>query len=36
MGLFDLKTGIHFAHFGLESSIVSEKISGAYDSIPNE
>ena len=30
---FGLKTGIHFAHFGLESGIVFEKTTGGYESI---
>ena len=38
--LFGLKTGIHFAHFGLESGMVFERTTGVYDvfivSIPNE
>ena len=34
--LFSLKTGIHFAHFGLESGMVFEGTTGAYVSIPNE
>ena len=29
-GLFGLKTGIHFAHFGLESGMVYERTTGAY------
>ena len=29
-GLFGLKTGIHFADFGLESGMVFEGITGAY------
>ena len=38
---FGLKTGIHFAHFGLESSVVFEGTAGVYErsvivSIPNE
>ena len=38
---FGLKTGIHFAHFGLESGIVFEGTTGAYErisivSVPNE
>ena len=28
---FGLKTGIHFAHFGLESSMVSEGTMGLYE-----
>ena len=42
-GLFGLKTGIEFAHFGLESAMVFEGTTGAYEriyrfmrSIPNE
>ena len=39
--LFSLKTGIHFAHFGLESGVVFEGSRGLYwnvfiFSIPNE
>ena len=30
MGLFGLKTGINFAHFGLESGLVFKKTTGAY------
>ena len=30
LGLFGLKTGIHFAHFGLESGMVFEGTTGAY------
>ena len=38
---FALKTGIHFAHFGLESGMVSEGTTGVYErisivSIPND
>ena len=37
---FGLKTGIQFAHFGLESSMVFERSSGMYERIfffnPNE
>ena len=33
LGLFGLKTGIGFAHFGLESSIVFEGTTGAYGHI---
>ena len=38
---FGLKTGIQFAHFGLESGIVFEGATGAYErisivSVPNE
>ena len=29
-GLFGPKTGIHFAHFGLESSVVFEGTTGMY------
>ena len=43
VGLFGLKTGIEFAHFGLESAMVFEGTTGAYEriyrfmrSIPNE
>ena len=43
LGLFGLKTGIEFAHFGLESAMVFEGTTGAYEriyrfmrSIPNE
>ena len=41
LGLFSLKTGIHFAYFGLESSMVFERSTWAYEptvivSIPNE
>ena len=28
---FGLKTGIHFAHFGLESSVVFEGTAGVYE-----
>ena len=28
-GLFGLKTGIHFAYFGLESGVVFERTMGA-------
>ena len=28
---FDLKTGIHFAHFGLESGMVFEETTGLYE-----
>ena len=31
LGLFGLKTGIHFAHFGLESGMVFEGSTGAYE-----
>ena len=30
---WDLKTGIHFAHFGLESGIVFKGITGVYEHI---
>ena len=30
---FGLKTGIHFAHFGLESSMVFEGTVGVYECI---
>ena len=30
-GLFGLKTGIHFAYFGLESGVVFERAMGAYE-----
>ena len=38
---FGLKTGIHFAHFGLESGMVFEGTTGMYErisivSIPND
>ena len=40
LGLFGLKTGIHFAHFGLESAMVfvgiRERINVFMVSIPNE
>ena len=29
--VFGLKTGIHFAHFGLESSVVFEGTTGVYE-----
>ena len=32
-GLFGLKTGIHFAHFGLESGIVFEGPTEVYERI---
>ena len=31
--LFGLKTGIHFAHFGLESGMVFEGTTGEYECI---
>ena len=30
---FGLKTGIHFAHFGLESAMVFEGTTGVYERI---
>ena len=30
---FDLKLGIHFAHFGLESGMVCEGTTGVYERI---
>ena len=30
-GLFGLKMGIHFAHFGLETGMVFESATGAYE-----
>ena len=33
LGLFGLKTGIHFARFGLESGIVFEGTTGVYERI---
>jgi len=38
MRRFGLKTGIDFAHFGLESGMVFEETTGVYEriSIPNE
>ena len=40
MGLFGLKTGTHFAHFGLESGMVFEGTTECMNvfivSIPNE
>ena len=30
LGLFGPKTGIHFVHFGLESSVVFEGTTGVY------
>ena len=41
LGLFGLKTGIHFAYFGLESGMLFERRTRAYEptfivSIPNE
>ena len=35
-GLFDLKTGLHFAHFGLVSDMVFERTTGVYERIYNE
>ena len=41
-GLFGLKTGLHFAHFGPESGMVFEETTGVYErtfvivSFPNE
>ena len=32
-GLFGLKTGIDFAHFGLESGMVFEGTTGVYERI---
>ena len=32
-GLFGLKTGIHFAHFGLESGMVFEGTTAVYERI---
>ena len=32
-GLFGLKTGLDFAHFGLESGMVFEGTTGTYESI---
>ena len=31
--LFGLKTGLHFAHFGLESGMVFEGTTGVYERI---
>ena len=31
--LFDIKTGIYFAHFGLESDMVFEGTTGVYERI---
>ena len=41
LGRFGLKTGINFAHFGLESGMVFEGTTGVYErisivSIPND
>ena len=33
LGRFGLKTGIHFAHFGLESGMVFEGTTGVYERI---
>ena len=33
LGLFGLKTGLHFAHFGLESGTVFEGTMEAYERI---
>ena len=33
LGPFCLKTGIHFAHFGLESGTVFQETTGAYKCI---
>ena len=33
LGLFGLKTGTHFAHFGLESGVVFEGTTGVYEPI---
>ena len=33
LGLFGLKTGIHITHFGLESGMVFEGTTGAYEHI---
>ena len=33
LGLFGLKTGIDFAHFGLESGMVFEGNTGVYERI---
>ena len=32
-GLLSLKTGIHFAHLGLDSGMVFEGTTGAYERI---
>ena len=32
LGLFGLKTGTHFAHFGMESGMVFEGATGVYES----
>ena len=33
VGLFSLKTGIHFAHFGPESGMVFKGTKGAYERV---
>ena len=33
LGLFSLKMGIHFAHFGLQSGLVFEGTTGVYERI---
>ena len=33
LGLFGLKTGIHFAQFGLKSSMVFDGTTGAYERV---
>ena len=33
LGRFSLKTGIHFAHFGLESAMVFEGTTVVYETI---
>ena len=33
LGLFGLKTGMHFAHFGLELGMVFERTTGLYKRI---
>ena len=33
LGLFRLKTGIHFAHFGLESGMVFKGTAGVYERV---